>query len=140
MASKEIRINHVEAVEDYLKEEGLIFIDLERNAAIVKGVKGLVQKLPKSFDPKDLKKFYKQTGLKVQVRVMKDCEMTIYDRKGKYPRDDAYLWNEYFVENYSTHPEWLEPQEEADLFIIYKINPVEIEVDDAAENEDKHSV
>ena len=35
MASKTIRINHVEAVENYLEEEGLVYIDLERNAEIV---------------------------------------------------------------------------------------------------------
>ena len=78
---------------------------------------------------KDIKKFYKRTGLKVQVHVMKDCDVAIYDRKGKYPRDDAYIWNENFTKNVGKHPEWLEPQEEADIFIIYKINPIEINVD-----------
>ena len=60
---------------------------------------------------------------------MKDCDVAIYDRKGKYPRDDAYIWNENFTKNVGKHPEWLEPQEEADIFIIYKINPIEINVD-----------
>ncbi len=127
MASKTIRINHVEVVENYL-EEKLVYVDLERNNGIVKGVSRLISSLPKSFEPKDIKKFYKKTGLKVQVHVMKekDCEITIYDRKGKYPRDDAYIWNDNFTKNVGKHPEWLEPQEEADIFIIYKINPVEL--------------
>ena len=136
MATKTIRINHVEAVENYLDEEGLVYIDLERNAGIVRGVNRLINMLPKSFEPKDIKKFYKRTGLKVQVHVMKDCDLAIYDRKGKYPRDDAYIWNENFTENVSKHPEWLEPQEEADIFIIYKINPVEISVDDVLLDEE----
>ena len=38
MASKTIRINNVEAVENYLDEEGLVYIDLERNAGVVRGV------------------------------------------------------------------------------------------------------
>ena len=106
MANKTIRINHVEAVENYLEDEGLVYIDLERNAELVKGVNRLIDMLPKSFEPKDIKKFYKRTGLKVQVHVMKDCDLTIYDRKGKYPRDDAYIWNENFTENVSKHPEY----------------------------------
>ena len=136
MANKTIRINHVEAVENYLEDEGLVYIDLERNAGLVKGVNRLINMLPKSFEPKDIKKFYKKTGLKVQVHVMKDCDLTIYDRKGKYPRDDAYIWNENFTKNVSKHPEWLEPQEEADIFIIYKTNPVEISVDDVLFDEE----
>ncbi len=136
MASKTIRINHVEAVENYLGEEGLVYIDLERNAEIVKGVKELIDMLPKSFEPKDIKKFYKRTGLKVQVHVEKDYDLAIYDRKGKYPRDDAYIWNEYFMKNVDEHPEWLDPQEEADIFIIYKINSVEVKVDDISDDDD----
>jgi hypothetical protein len=128
MASKTIRINHVETIENYLEEE-LVYIDLERNAGVVKGVDRLINNLPKSFEPKDIKKFYKKTGLKVQVHVTKDYDLTIYDRKGKYPRDDAYTWNENFIKNVDKHPEWLEPQEEADIFIIYKVNPVEIRAD-----------
>lgn len=63
MTSKEIRINHVEAVENYL----------ERNVGVSRGVSRLISNLPKSFEPKDIKKFYKKTGLKVQTQVMKDC-------------------------------------------------------------------
>ena len=136
MVNKTIRINHVEAVENYLEEEGLVYIDLERNAEIVRGVNRLINMLPKSFEPKDIKKFYKKTGLKVQVHVMKDCDLAIYDRKGKYPRDDAYIWNENFIKNVDKHPEWLEPQEDADIVIIYKINPVEVKVDDKSNDDD----
>ena len=136
MASKTIRINHVEAVENYLEEEGLVYIDLERNAEIVRGVNRLINMLPKSFEPKDIKKFYKKTGLKVQVHVMKDCDLAIYDRKGKYPRDDAYIWNENFIKNVDKHPAWFEPQEDADIVIIYKINPVEVKVDDKPNDDD----
>ena len=130
MASRKIRINHVEAVENYLKvDKELRYIDLEMNVG-VRGVSRLISKLPKSFEPKDIKKFYKKTGLKVQIRVVKDCDMSIYDRKGKYPRDDAYIWNEHFMKNVKKHPEWLEPQEEADIIIIYKIDPIEVKIDD----------
>lgn len=45
MACKTIRINHVEAVENYLEEEGLVYIDLERNVGVVKGVNRLIYKL-----------------------------------------------------------------------------------------------
>lgn len=66
MTSKEIRINHVEAVENYLEDE-LMYIDLERNVGVSRGVSRLISNLPKSFEPKDIKKFYKKTGLKVQI-------------------------------------------------------------------------
>ena len=136
MASRKIRINHVEAVENYLKvDQELRYIDLEMNVG-VRGVSRLIADLPKSFEPKDIKKFYKKTGLKVQIQVMEDCDMFIYDRKGKYPRDDAYIWNEHFVKGVKKHPEWLEPQEEADIIIVYKINPVEVKMDNLAEEDD----
>ena len=123
MVKKTIRINHVEAIEEYLGEE-LHYVNLERNRGI-KGVEKLINQLPKNFDVKDIKKFYKKTGLKVQVRVEMNYDLTFYDRKGKYPRDYACLWNEEFMNNLNKHPEWLEPQEEADIFINYKITPVE---------------
>lgn len=135
MHSKTIRINHVEAVENYLNGEELTYIDLKRNMGIVKGVDRLINELPKSFEPKDIKKFYKKTGLKVQVHVIKNCDLSIYDRKGKYPRDDAYIWNDDFINNLDKHPEWLEPQEEADIFIIYQIQSLEMNEGDMEEDE-----
>ena len=130
MASKTIRINHVETVENYLEGGELKYIDLECNEGIVKGVGKLIEMLPKSFEPKDLKKFYKRTGLKVQIQLIVGYDMKIFDRKGKYPRDDAYIWNEEFMKNVDKHPEWLEPQEEADIIIVYESQTMEVNVDD----------
>lgn len=45
--------------------------------------------------------------------------MPLYDRKGRCPREDAAIWNRYFMEHLSEHPEWLTPQDEADILIRY---------------------
>ena len=77
--------------------------------------KKLERKIPEGFAPDVLNKFYKKTGLKLQVKYYKDCNVVIYDRNGRYPREDAVIWNKDFCKKVSKHPEWLEPQEEPDI-------------------------
>lgn len=47
----------------------------------------------------------------------KGYEGTIFDRNGRYPREDAALWNRDFMKKVSKHPEWLEPQEKPDIVV-----------------------
>lgn len=129
---KRIMINHLEQIENYLElreGEELRFVDLAFNDN-VKGVNRLLRMIPDGYEPKKLKKFYKATGLKIQVQVKKDCEVVFYDRKGRYPREDAAIWNKDFMKGVGKHPEWLEPQEEADIIIRYTF------VDEKEDNDD----
>lgn len=129
LPQKNILINHFQAVEDYLKLDvrngkHLRFIELMKNRYIPE-VKNLLEIIPESFHPTELQKFYERTGLKILVEIYNsEYEVTMYDRKGKYPREDAVIWNKDFREQVAEHPEWLEPQEEADLLIRW-IFPLE---------------
>lgn len=129
LPKKHILINHFEAVENYLKldvREGrhLRFLELEENREIPE-VKKLLDIIPESFHPEELQKFYERTGLRILVEIHNSShEVALYDRNGKYPREDAVIWNRDFMDQVSGHPEWLEPQEEADLLIRW-IFPIE---------------
>lgn len=119
--TRQIIINNFSKVEDYLNigspwEETLKYVELDRNVGI-KGVEELLEKIPTGFTQDVLEKFYAQTGLKIQVQMFKDYDLTMYDREGRYPREDAAIWNPDFLEQIENHPEWLEPQEEADIVI-----------------------
>lgn len=121
---KTIVINNMRRVEDYLgcnprEDDGLRFLELRRNIG-VSGVKELLELIPEGFDREKMQKFYEETGLRILVEVHNDnCELTMYDKDGRYPREDAALWNRDFVRNLSEHPEWLEPQEEPDILVRY---------------------
>lgn len=129
LPQKNILINHFQAVEDYLKLDArngkhLRFIELMKNRYIPE-VQNLLEIIPESFHPTELQKFYEHTGLKILVEIYNsEYEVTMYDRKGKYPREDAVIWNKDFSEQVAEHPEWLEPQEKADLLIRW-IFPLE---------------
>lgn len=75
----------------------------------------LIRKIPEGFTSDILSKFYKKTDLKLQVEYHRDYDVTIFDRNGRYPREDAALWNRDFCKKVSKHPEWLEPQEKPDI-------------------------
>ena len=125
-----IFINNMEKLEEYLGAgvrgaKRLIFLELERNVH-VPGVDALVEQIPAGFDRDRMEEFYQETGLNIRVEVLKDWDLTMYDRKGRYPREDAVIWNHYFMENVGEHPEWLEPQDEADILVRY-IYPLETE-------------
>lgn len=125
---KKIIINNFQNVEGYLDlevydGEHLKYIELEKNCEIEK-VAELVKKIPDGFCPERIQQFYEETNLKICVEVYQDnYELTMYDRNGRYPREDAAIWNEDFVANIAEHPEWLEPQEEADILIRYIYKP-----------------
>lgn len=121
--SREVLINNFSNLEDYLKldvygEERLRYLRLDLNID-VKGVNELLKKIPNGFRPEVLKKFYEETGLKIQAQIHQQYELTRYDKDGRYPREDAVVWNQDFMENASGHPEWLEPQEEPDIIVRY---------------------
>ena len=46
-------------------------------------------------------------------------ELVIFDKEGRYPREDAAIWNEDFIKQVAEHPEWLAPQEDADILVRY---------------------
>lgn len=125
-----IFINNMEKLEEYLGAgvrgtRRLIFLELGRNRH-VPGVDALVERIPEGFDRDRMEEFYQETGLNIRVEVHKDWDLTMYDRKGRYPREDAAIWNHYFMENVGEHPEWLEPQDKADILVRY-IYPLETE-------------
>ena len=82
----------------------------------------LMRKMPEGFDSHVLQKFYKKTGLKIQVEYYKGCEVTTFDRNGRYPREDAAIWNRDFMKKVLKHPEWLEPQEQPDIIVELHID------------------
>jgi len=122
--TKEILINNFKGLEDYLRvdvrdDKKLQSLNLYDNLS-VRGVRELLSIIPDGYYPNALKVFYEKTGLKIHVEVYKDdYEVVIYDKEGRYPREDAAIWNREFVENVAEHPEWLEPQEEADILVRY---------------------
>lgn len=121
---KQILINNFKNVEEYLKsgiyaDEQLSALRLEENLH-VPGVSELLNSIPDGYDPEKMKKFYEETGLRLQVEYYnKEYEVIMYDKDGRYPREDAAIWNKDFVNNLKDHPEWLEPQEEPDILIRY---------------------
>jgi len=122
--TKEILVNNLKRLEDYLEvdvrdEKKLQSLNLYDNLS-VRGVRELLSIIPDGYYPNALKVFYEKTGLKIHVEVYKDnYEVVIFDKEGRYPREDAALWNQEFVEKVSEHPEWLEPQDEADILVRY---------------------
>ena len=133
LPQKKILINNFLAVEQYLELEvrenpQLRYVELNRNRHIAK-VNELLEQIPESYHPAELQRFFEKTGLTIRVEIHNSAyEVTTYDRNGRYPREDAVIWNKDFVEQISKHPEWLDPQEEADLLIRW-IFPVESEED-----------
>lgn len=126
---KSILINNLRNVENYLgtdvsSDKSIHFINLDRNRNI-DGIDKLLNLIPTELRPKRLKRFYKTTGLKIQVERIVNCDVQQIDRKGYYPRPFANIWDEEFVKNVDKHPEWLEPQEEPDIIIRIEINTEE---------------
>ena len=121
---KVILINNMRRVEDYLgldfsAENPLKFVELQKNIG-TPGVLELLRMIPEAYDSGKMKAFYEETGLKVMAEVYRDnCELTMYDKDGRYPREDAAVWNRDFMGRIEDHPEWLEPQEEPDLLVRY---------------------
>lgn len=133
LPKKTILINNFQAIESYLAldvrdGEKLKFIELIENRHIPE-IQNFLKIIPESFHPTELQKFYENTGLKIMVEIYNsEYEITMYDRNGRYPREDAAIWNRDFIEQVGEHPEWLEPQEEADILIRW-IFPIEEKYD-----------
>lgn len=124
LVKKQILINNLRQVENYLNinerdEKQLTSLELRENFN-VPGVKELLELIPDGYYPFEMKKFYENTGLKLQVEVYNSQEEVVcFDKDGRYPREDAAIWNEDFMNHIKDHPEWLEPQEEPDILIRY---------------------
>lgn len=124
LVKKQILINNFRKVEYYLntnvcEEIQLTSLELRENLNVA-GVKELLELIPDGYYPIEMKKFYEKTGLKLQVEVYNSRqEVVCFDKEGRYPREDAALWNEDFMRHMEEHPEWLEPQEEPDILIRY---------------------
>lgn len=141
-AKRIVLINNLSNVENYLDinptEEKLNFLVLKRNYHI-SGVKKLYNLIPNGFDPKKLKKFYQKTGLKILVEKYVNCDVSYCDRKGYYPRPDAYIWNEDFINGLKDHPEWLEPQESPDIIVRYIVNEDNYVEEDSCKEDDEEN-
>lgn len=127
MAKVIIKINNLSALEEYLNAYDLLeYSDLAKNMS-VKGVSELIYEMPFSLKQKAIQKFYKKTGLKLQVQLNNGYDLTFFDRKGRYPREDASIFNEEFINAVDEHPEWLAPQEEPDLILVIYMNEMDEE-------------
>lgn len=141
--TRQIFINNFTKVEEFLRiespwEETLQYLDLSKNEGI-KGVTELLEKIPTGYRCDVLQKFYEETGLTIRVEVYKDYEMTQYDKEGRYPCEDATIWNSDFLAEVEEHPELLAPQEEADLIvrIVFPILEAEEELSNKNDSEGK---
>ena len=123
---KRILINNFEKMEAYLnlepqKDEGLHCFELRENDN-VKGVRGLLTLIPQAVEQTSLQAFYEMTGLNIRVERYRGCDFTMLDRNGAYPREFLNIRNPdfpLFAREADQHPEWFEPQEEADIIIRY---------------------
>lgn len=132
--TKSILINNLSALEEYLglnpyyDERWLHSLELRENTD-VKGVKELLDKIPAAIDQTSLQQFYEETGLHIIVeRYDHEYSLKYEDRKGKYPREFLNFFSpdkEAIFEDVDKHPEWLEPQDQADLIIRYVSEIVE---------------
>lgn len=125
---KKILINKFKNVEVYLEldpeeDDGLHSLELMENRN-VKGVNELLALIPEAEDETSLQAFYEKTGLNIRVERYESCNFTMLDRNGRYPREFLNVKNPDFsryVEEADQHPEWFEPQKEADIIIRYII-------------------
>ena len=132
--TKSILINNLSALEEYLGlnpyygGRWLHSLELRENED-VKGVKELLDKIPAALDQASMQRFYEDTGLHIIVeRFDSSYSMTCEDRKGRYPREFLNVFNPDRNETWEKipeHPEWLEPQDQADLIIRYVAEIVE---------------
>lgn len=132
--TKSILINNLSKLEEYLELDPyydrtwLHSLELRGNTD-VKGVQELLDKIPAALDQGSLQKFYEETGLHIIVEHYDHkYEFTQEDRKGKYPREFLNFSSpdkEAVFGKLDEHPEWLEPQDQADLIIRYVSEIVE---------------
>lgn len=137
--TRQILINNFTKVEEYLEIESpwvetLQYLDLSKNQGI-KGVTELLEKIPTGYRRDVLQKFYEATGLKIRVEIHKDYELTQYDKNGRYPCEDAAIWNSDFLAEVDSHPELLAPQEESDLIVRIVFPTLEDEEASSDKNE-----
>lgn len=132
--TKSILINNLSALEEYLglnpyyDERWLHSLELRENKD-VKGVKELLDKIPAALDQASMQRFYEETGLHIIAeRFDSSYSMTCEDRKGRYPREFLNVFSPDWDETRKKipeHPEWLEPQDQADLIVRYVSEIVE---------------
>lgn len=132
--TKSILINNLTRLEEYLElnpyydETWLHSLELRENTD-VKGVQELLDKIPAALDQTSLQQFYEETGLHILVEHHDhEYSFTREDRKGKYPREFLNLFSpdkEVIFQQLKEHPEWLDPQDTADLIVRYVSEIVE---------------
>lgn len=132
--TKSILINNLARLEEYLglnpyyDSKWLHSLELRENEE-VKGVKELLAQIPAALDQTSMQRFYEDTGLHILVeRFDSSYSSTCEDRKGRYPREFLNVFNPDRDETWGKipeHPEWLEPQDQADLIIRYVSEIVE---------------
>lgn len=87
--------------------------------------KKLSKKIPKDYADKEaINKFYQETGLVVQYCVFSDqFSFLEYDRMGVHPDNDKWMMvgnGEMSIEEFKSHPEYMETVEDADIQVIMK--------------------
>lgn len=132
--TKSILISNLAKLEEYLHlnpyydYKWLHSLELGENED-VKGVKELLDKIPTALDQTSMQRFYEDTGLHIIVeRFDASYSMTCEDRKGRYPREFLNVFSpdrDETLGKIQDHPEWLEPQDQADLIIRYVSEIVE---------------
>lgn len=132
--TKSILINNLAKLEEYLHlnpyydHKWIHSLELRENED-VKGVKELLDKIPAALDQASMQRFYEETGLHIIVeRFDSSYSMTCEDRKGRYPREFLNVFSpdrDETMGKISEHPEWLEPQDQADLIVRYVSEIVE---------------
>ncbi len=132
--TKSILINNLAKLEEYLHlnpyydGQWLHSLELRENED-VKGVKELLDKIPVALDQASMQRFYEETGLHIIMeRYDSEYNLTLEDRKGRYPREFLNVFNpdrDETWEKIPEHPEWLEPQDQADLIVRYVSEIVE---------------
>ena len=90
-----------------------------------KKIRELVKKIPREFDKVSISKFYEETGLRIKYYMFADQFSFIeYDRMGVHPDNDKWEMvqnGQMTVEEFNSHPEYIQAIEEADIIVIDKI-------------------
>lgn len=126
MKNNQIFAINIDAVADYAKCEIEKVGRIQMNSILSnRKFKKLSEKVPKRFKDKDaIQKFFEETGLKVQYWVFSDqFSFIYYDRMGIHPDNDKWMMvrnGEMSIKEFASHPEYMEPVEDADIRVIVK--------------------
>jgi predicted ATPase len=125
MRNIQIIANDVEKVADYAECKITKVKKVRMNGTFSnKKLKELAKRIPKQYDKAAVQSFYEETGLKLKYLIFSDKFSHIEcDRMGAHPDNDKWAMvknGEMTVEEFSSHSEYLEAVEQADILVIDK--------------------